>query len=132
QVLLGQMYLYSGRPEEAIELAEKGIRLSPSDPRLFIWLTALGGAHYQPRHSEQAVETGRRAWALNRNWPAGLRYVVAGLGQLGRAAEAQPALVELKAFDANLAAVEGILTRLYTSRAGIDHFLDGLRKAGFA
>jgi hypothetical protein len=57
---------------------------------------------------------------------------VAGLAQLGRVDEAQPALVELKAFDANLAAVEGILTRLYTSRAGIDHFLDGLRKAGFA
>ena len=32
------MYLYAGRPEETIGLAEKGIRLSPSDPRLFIWL----------------------------------------------------------------------------------------------
>ena len=68
-VLLGQMYLYAGRPEETIELAEKGIRLSPSDPRLFIWLPALAGAHYQLRHYEQAVEIGRRSWTLNRNWP---------------------------------------------------------------
>jgi len=129
-VLLGQMYLYGNRPEEAIGLAEKGIRLSPSDPRLFIWLPALGGAHYQLGHYEEAVEIGRRAWALNRNWPAGLRYVVAGLGQLGRFKEAQGALAELRKLDAGLAFVEGILSRLYTDRSGIDHFLDGLRKAG--
>ena len=131
-VLLGQMYLYAGRPEDAIATAEKGIRLSPSDPRLFIWLAALAGAHYQLRHYEEAVDIGRRAWALNRNWPAGLRYVVAGLGQLGRAEEAQPALAELRTLDpGGLAFVEGILTRLYTRREGVDHFLDGLRKAGF-
>jgi adenylate cyclase len=72
-VLLGQMYLYSGRAEEAIRLGEKGVRLSPSDPRLFIWLPALAGAHYQLGHYEKAVEIGRRGWALNRNWPACLR-----------------------------------------------------------
>jgi adenylate cyclase len=129
-VLLGQMYLYGNRPEEAIGLAEKGIRLSPSDPRLFIWLPALAGAHYQLGHYKEAAEIGRRAWALNRNWPAGLRYVVAGLGQLGRIEEAQGALAELTNLDPGLAFVEGILTRLYTGRAGVDHFLDGLRKAG--
>jgi adenylate cyclase len=129
-VLPGQMYLYSGRPEQTISLAEKGIRLSPADPRLFIWLPALAGAHYQLSRYEEAVEIGRRAWALNRNWPAGLRYVVAGLGQLGRIAEAQAALAELKALDPSLGFVEGILTRLYSSRPGVDHFLEGLRKAG--
>jgi hypothetical protein len=34
----------------------KGIRLSPKDPRLFIWLPALAGAHYQLRHYAEAVE----------------------------------------------------------------------------
>jgi tetratricopeptide (TPR) repeat protein len=130
-VLLGQMYLYRDRPEEAMSLAEKGIRLSPSDPRLFIWLPALAGAHYQLGHYHKAVEIGRRAWALNRHWPAGLRYVVAGLGQLGRVAEAQAPLAELRPLDpGGLTFVEGILTRLYSSREGIDHFLEGLRKAG--
>jgi adenylate cyclase len=129
-VLLGQMYLYRGRPEEAIRLAEKGIRLSPTDPRLFIWLPALAGAHYQLGHYEAAVEIGRRAWALNCKWPAGLRYVVAGLGRLGRIEEAQTSLAELKTLDGSLAFVEGILTRLYLNRGGVDHFLDGLRKAG--
>lgn len=130
-VLLGQMHLYRGRPEEAIALAEKGLRLSPKDGRLFMWLHALAGAHYQLRHYPQAIEAGRRSWMLNRNWPPGLRYVVAGLAQLGRIEEAKAALEELKLLDANLAVVEGNLRRLYEDPAAVNHILDGLRGAGF-
>jgi adenylate cyclase len=130
-VLLGQMYLYAGRPEEAVEQAEKGIRLSPSDPRLFIWLPALAGAHYQMRRYAEAVEAGRRSWSLNRNWPHGLRYVVAGLAQLNRIADAQAALTELKLADANLESSAGVLRRVYPDPAAVDHILEGLRKAGF-
>jgi adenylate cyclase len=130
-VLLGQMCLYAGRPDEAIEQAETGIRLSPTDPRLFIWLPALAGAHYLLRHYEEAIEAGRRSWSLNRNWPAGLRYVVAGLAELGRIEEAQAALAELKRLNPDLAFVERNFRRLYTDPAAVDHILDGLRKAGF-
>jgi adenylate cyclase len=129
-VLLGQMYLYSGQPEEALGLAERGIRLSPRDPRLFMWLPALAGAHYQLRHYGEAVEVGRRSWNLNRNWPAGLRYVAAGLAQLGRTEEAQAALDDLRPLNADLAFVESNLRRLYNDRGPVDHILDGLRKAG--
>ncbi|MBV8122271.1 MAG: adenylate/guanylate cyclase domain-containing protein, partial [Alphaproteobacteria bacterium] len=131
-VLLGQMHLYRGDPEEALSLAEKGIRLSPTDPRMFIWLTALAGAQYQMRHYEAAIEPGRRSWTLNRNWPGGLRYVVAGLAELGRMDEAAAALAELRKLNANLAFVEGNLKRLFSDDAAVDHILDGLRKAGFA
>jgi hypothetical protein len=41
-------------------------RLSPTDPRLFIWLPALAGAHYLLRHYEEAIEAGRRFWSLYR------------------------------------------------------------------
>jgi adenylate cyclase len=130
-VLLGQMYLYSGRPDQAIALAEKGIRLSPNDPRLFIWLPALAGAHYQLRNYAEAVNFGRRSWTLNRNWPGGLRYVVAGLAQLGRIEEAAAALAELKLLNPSLAFVEGNLRRLFNDPDAVAHILDGLRKAGF-
>ena len=130
-VLLGQMYLYAGRRQEAMEWAEKGIRLSPSDPRLFIWLVALAGAHYQMRHYAEAVEAGRRSWTLNRNWPHGLRYVVAGLAQLGKVEEAQAPLAELKQMDANLEYSASVFRRNWPNPADVDHLLDGLRKAGF-
>jgi tetratricopeptide (TPR) repeat protein len=129
-VLLGQMHLYRGHPEQAIALAEKGIRLSPKDPRLFIWLPALAGAHYQLGHYAQAIEAGRRSWILNRNWPAGLRYFVAGSAQLGRIEEAKAALEELKSLNPNLAFVAGNLRRLYDDEASVEHILDGLRAAG--
>src|SRR6516164_5503899 len=130
-VLLGQMYLYGGRREEAIEWAQKGIRLSPSDPRLYIWLVALAGAHYQMSHYADAVEAGRRSWSLNRNWPIGLRYVVAGLGQLDRIEEAQEPLAALKRMDANLEFSASVFRRNWPDPADVDHLLDGLRKAGF-
>jgi adenylate cyclase len=125
------MHAYAGYPDEAIPLIEKGIRLSPTDPRLFMWLPALAAAYYQLRHYEQAIEIARRAWDLNRKWPTGLRYAVAGLGQLGRTEETQVVLADLKALDGDMACVERILTRLYRDRAGVDHILEGLRKAGF-
>jgi adenylate cyclase len=130
-VVLGQMYLYGGRPQEAIAQAEKGIRLSPSDPRLPLWLPALAGAHYRLGHYAQAVEIGRRSWTLNRNWPAGLTYVVAGLARLGRLQEARAALADLRGLDANFSFLRTTLQTLYTDQAAIDHIVDGLRKAGF-
>ena len=130
-VVLGQLHLYRGHPKEAIELAEKGIRLSPKDPRLFMWLPALAGAHYQLRHYGEAIEAGRRSWMLNRNWPAGLRYVVAGLAQLGRLEEARTALRELELLNPDLAFVDDNLRRLYSDQGAVDHILHGLREAGF-
>jgi tetratricopeptide (TPR) repeat protein len=125
------MYLYAGRRDEAIERAQEGIRLSPNDPRLFIWLVALAGAHYQMRRYPEAIEAGRRSWSLNRNWAHGLRYVVAGLAQLGRIEEAQAALAQLKLMDVKLEFSARTFRRTWPDPADVDHLLDGLRKAGF-
>jgi adenylate cyclase len=130
--VLGHMLAYAGRPEETIPLVEKAMRLSPNDPRLFIWLPALAGAHYQLGHYEQAIEAGRRSWTLNRNWPVGLTYVLAALGQLGRTEEARTVLPSFKALrPTDLAGWERNARRVFTDRAAVDHLRDGLRRAGF-
>jgi adenylate cyclase len=121
---------FQGQSEEGVASVEKGIRLSPTDPRLFIWLSGLAAAHYQLRQYSEAVEIGRRSWTLNRNYITGLTYVVAGLAQLGRIEEARTALGDLKERDPKLAALRATL-QLYEDRAGADHLLDGLREAGF-
>jgi adenylate cyclase len=130
-VMLGSNLTYRGQPEEAVGFVEKGIRLSPTDPRLFMWLPPLAAAHYQLRHYDQSVEIGRRSWALNRNWPIGLTYVVAALAQLGQIDEARAALADLTGLDPNLSLVQATVKRLYRDQGGIDHLLDGLGKAGF-
>ena len=83
------------------------------------------------RHYEQAVEIGRRSWTLNRNWPMGLRYVVAGLAELGRIEEARVPLAELRRLNSDLAFIQGSFQRLFNDRAAVDHIIGGLRKAGF-
>jgi adenylate cyclase len=129
--VLGVVLNSRGLSEEAVASVERGIRLSPSDPRLFIWLSGLAAAHYQLQHYSLAVETGRRSWTLNRNYITGLTYVVAGLAQLGQIEEARAALAALKELDPKLTAVRMTLERVYTYQPGIDHLRDGLRKAGF-
>jgi len=129
--VLGHMLTYAGRPEETIPLVETAIRLSPNDPRLFIWLPALAAAHYQLGHYEQAIEAGRRSWTLNRNWPVGLTYVLAALGQLGRTEEARTVLPNFKELrPTDLAGWERNARRVFTDQAAVDHLRDGLRKAG--
>jgi adenylate cyclase len=129
--LLGHLLTYVGKPAETIPLVEKGIRLSPNDPRLFIWLPGLAAAHYQLHQYEQAVESGRRSWTLNRNWPVGLRYAVAGLAQIGQFEQARAALADLKQLDSDLPTFERLARRLFSDDTAVDHLVDGLRKAGF-
>ena len=128
--VLGAVLNFQGQPEEGVASVEKGIRLSPSDPRLYIWLSGLAAAHYQLQHYSEAVEIARRSWTLNRSYITGLTYVVAGLAQLGRLDDAQVALADLKELDPKLAALRTTVL-LYQNQAGVDHLLDGLRKAGF-
>jgi len=130
-VMLGSTFTYRGQPEEGVALVEKGIRLSPTDPRLFMWLPPLAAAHYQLRNYAQSIEIGRRSWALNRSWPIGLTYVVAALAEIGQIDEARAALADLKTLDPNLSLVQATLQRLYRDQGGIDHLLEGLRKAGY-
>src|SRR5260370_20049439 len=129
--VLGVVLAFRGEPEAGVASVEKGIQLSPRDPRLFIWLSGLAAGHYQLRNYAQAVEIGRRSWTLNRNYITGLTYVVAGLAQLGKIDEARAALVDLQKLDPKLAAARTTLERLYKDQACIDHLLDGLCKAGF-
>jgi TolB-like protein len=129
--VLGVVLTFRGEPEAGVASVEKGIQLSPRDPRLFIWLSGLAAGHYQLRNYDQAIEIGCRSWTLNRNYITGLTYVVAGLAQLGKIDEARTALADLRELDPKLAAAHTTLQRLYKYQPGIDHLLDGLRKAGF-
>jgi tetratricopeptide (TPR) repeat protein len=128
--VLGAVLNFQGQSEEGVASVEKGIRLSPSDSRLSIWLSGLAAAHYQLRHYSQAVEIARRSWTLNNSYITGLTYVVAGLAQLGRVEDAQAALADLRERNPNLTALRTTV-QLYQDPAAVDHLLDGLHKAGY-
>src|SRR5438874_6751993 len=124
--VLGAVLNFLGDPQSGVASVEKAIRLSPSDPRLFIWLSGLAAAHYQAGNYAESVQVGRRSWALNRNYFTGLTYVVAGLAQLGKQDEARVALGNLRELDPKLTAARTTV-QLYKNQAGIEHLIDGLR-----
>jgi adenylate cyclase len=128
---LGNFYNYLGRPDEALELVKRALRLSPNDPRLFLWIPPLAGAHYLAGRYEQAIEAGRYGLAIKPDYLHCLRYVVAALGQLGRQDEAAGALAQLRALDGKLANTESFLSAYYIHHKSLEHILEGLRKAGF-
>jgi len=106
------------------------MRLSPSDPRQFIWMPPLAASHYLAGRYEEAIETGRQGYAMRPDYVAPLRYVVAAMGQLGRRAEAKQLLPVLRRSHANLAGAEFFLRRYYVDETALSLILGGLKKAG--
>lgn len=122
---------YLGKPDKALEFVSRALRLSPNDPRSFLWMPALAGSHYLGGHYEEAIEAGRYGLAIKPDYLHCLRYVTAALGQTGRRDEAAVAIKQLRALDGSLKETEAFLAPYYIDRKSLDHILDGLRKAGF-
>jgi hypothetical protein len=107
------------------------MRLSPHDPRRFLWLPALAGSHYLGGHYRAALEAGEEALTANPTYLPVARYIAASLGQLGRIEEAKLVLPLLVRLDGNISATAAHLRR-YFVEAAANHILAGLRKAEFA
>jgi adenylate cyclase len=128
---LGNLYNYVNQPERATQSVLTAMRLSPSDPRQFIWLAALAGSYYLSGLHGQAIEAGRRGYAMKRDFVAPIRYVVASLGQAGRRAEAEELLPILRQADTDAGGTAAYLRKYYIDETALELILDGLRKAGF-
>jgi adenylate cyclase len=122
---------YMGQPAKALEHVSRALRLSPNDPRIFLWIPALAGAHYLAGNYEDAINAGRYGLAIKPDYRHCLRYLTAALGQLGRQDEAAEAAAQMRVLDKQLADTEAFLALYYVDRKSLEHILDGLRKAGF-
>ena len=130
--------VYLGRREEALELIDKARRLNPFHPEYYNWFRAL--ALYSAHQYEHAVKAIKEIMILDRWHHA---YLAACLGQLGRIEEAGKHATmfinirkqELKERGESVpASALGLaLERAdrYRNQDDRNHFLEGLRKAGF-
>jgi adenylate cyclase len=128
---LGSVLIFSGRPKEGVAAIETAIRLDPQDPLLPNRLNTLALGHYFAREYEAAVEKAKRAIRSNPNYPLPYRWLAAALGQLGRTAEAKPALE--KAITVAPALFDMYVRQRVPWHRPDDHahMLEGLRKAGW-
>ncbi len=125
----GQAYLLGGRAEEAIRSFERGIRLSPIDPMLYMMLAGMGIALIERRRFDEAVVVARKAARQNQAYATTYRCLASALAHLGREAEVREVVSRLLELDPNFRISE------WVKRGAQWHkhnrlLIEGIRKAG--
>jgi adenylate cyclase len=83
---------FLGRPQKAVEYADKAMRLSPRDPLLYVFHLEKGFALSLLHQDDQAIEWLRRAVAAAPQWPLPQALLAAALAMTGHEAEARETL----------------------------------------
>jgi adenylate cyclase len=116
---------WSGRPEEGIENAKTAMRLNPRYDDWYLW--ALGVAYYEGRRYEEAIAT--LASMNNRIFKSRL-YLAAAYAQAGRETEARVEVEGILERDPESSIARWGHVQPYKFTADLEHFIDGLRRAG--
>ena len=126
---------FLGRPQKAIEYADKAIRLSPRDPLLYVFHLQIGFALSLLRQDEEAIEWLRRAVAGAPQWPLPRAFLAAALTLTGHEAEARETLQQYLSLSGTRAKTLAQWTAQLPSDnpvflAYAARLTEGLRKAG--
>jgi tetratricopeptide (TPR) repeat protein len=125
---LGAIFNFAGRPEEAIGLVEKALRLNPHDP--FFYLFNLGHAYRLTYRHEGAITAFKRVLIRNPNFLAAHAQLLAAYSESGQEAEARAEAAEILRLSPNFS-VAVVGQRLpFKDQAELERLLAGLRKAG--
>jgi adenylate cyclase len=127
---LGLFLAHAGRPEEAIENIERGMRLSPRDLMMHLASSYLAQAHFGAGRYEEAVDWAQRSVQQRPDYDHSYRTLAASYAHLGQLDEARAALREAVRMVPEFSL--GGLKLLWSGSdpAFLEPYLDGLRKAG--
>ena len=119
-----------GRPNDGIPYIEKGISLNPQDPRNHVFYAFMAQAHLLAGRYDEAEEWASKAIRWKPDHPLPHLVMATSLGHLGRVEDARTELNTCEriqpGFTANANNWHG-----YKNSTDNEHFLDGLRKAGW-
>ncbi len=125
-------YSWRGDYDDAIEHAERALRLSPRDTHS-LGTFAYAVAEFGAGHYEQAADWARKVTEVTPDFPAGWRYLAASLAHIDRIEEAQLAanrLLQASIRD-GISYSRAIFSRLPLASGDFDdRVINGLRKAG--
>ena len=119
---------FSGRPEEAIPLLQKAIRLDPLAPSLF--LSILSIAYRMANRFDEAVEQAKRAVERNPKDLFANLSLAAGCILTGRETEARAAAEEVLKINPAFSVEQFGSTLPYKDKSFVDRSIDAWRKAG--
>ena len=127
---LGWALAYSQRPEEALSEIDKAYRLSPRDPLLFGIAASRAIALIILERYAEAVQWARIAVRQPNAHFRIHAVLAAALGHVGRIDEAKHVVDELLRLRPDYSRVLVERTMPFKRREDLDHFIEGLRKAG--
>ena len=120
----GQLRLWIGQYDLAIEHIETSIRLSPRESRGQLYLI-IGMGHFFARRNEKAAEMFGLSLQGHSRWPPTLRFMASCFAHMGRLKEAQELVKQLRAITPTVIP-SAEHWRICEDR---EYFLDGLRLA---
>jgi TolB-like protein len=126
---IGFALALDGQSEEAINRFDQAIRMSPRDPFNSFFFVGVAAAHYLAGRYTEAVKWARQAVQLRPGYMGAHRILCASLAQADQLDEAKAVMATLKQLQPNLSIAAIRQSVPYTARA-IDHFVEGMQKAG--
>ena len=107
------------------------MRMSPRDRQNVIYMGGMAVAHYLSGRYEQAIEWARKGVQQGPSVTAPHRILCASLAQAGRLDEAQAVLARMREMQPHIS-IAWVERMVPYTPVQMNHFLDGLRKAGLA
>jgi adenylate cyclase len=127
-LFLGTILFFAGRPEEAIGMIEKAMRLNPHYPP--VYLSNLGFAYLVAGRYEEALVPLKKALTLVPNYAPVHNGLAGCYAELGRLEEARAEVAEVRRITPT-ASLEGYRQMLpYKDPTVLERRLAALRKAG--
>jgi TolB-like protein/class 3 adenylate cyclase/tetratricopeptide (TPR) repeat protein len=124
----GDVRMYLGENNRAIECFHQSMRLNPLDSRTITNAAYLAFAYFFLRQPEEAVRWAERAVLVARN-PLSYRILAASLAEAGRIDEAQAAMTELLRLQPN-SCLRRSRSSNYKRPEDVEFYVEALRKAG--
>jgi TolB-like protein/class 3 adenylate cyclase/Tfp pilus assembly protein PilF len=119
------LLIYAGQSAEARSWAEEAIRRNPHYPGWYA--TVMAAVHYLAGRYREAVAVLSR---IDRPAIYDHRVLAASYGQLGEAEKARAHVEAILKIAPNYSVAAFANSQPYRKKADLEHFLDGLRKAG--
>lgn len=122
--------MFAGQSREAITHGEEAMRLSPFDPETAFFLGGIAIAHYAAGRFAESARFATEALRLRPGFQGAQRQRTASLAQAGQIDEARTALAIARRNHPALS-LDWIRASVpYQTPELMEHYLDGMRKAG--
>ena len=126
---IGFALALNGQSEEAIHRFDQAIRMSPRDPFNSFFYVGIAVAHYLAKHYTEAAKWAQQATQLRPGYIGAYRILAASLAQADQVEDAKEAMEKLRQLAPNISLQTTRESVPYTV-GPLEHFIEGLRKAG--